>query len=75
VDEVIKVFESVIGTFGATHQDNISSLGGDSLQVIKIALELESRFGIAMDSESFDASRTIRELTCWIASRRQATPP
>jgi amino acid adenylation domain-containing protein len=75
VDEVIKVFESVIGTSGATLQDNTSSLGGDSLQVIKIALELERRFGIAMDSESFDASRTIRELTCWIASRRQATPP
>jgi acyl-coenzyme A synthetase/AMP-(fatty) acid ligase len=42
--EVAKIFESVLDIAGATPEDNVSSLGGDSLQAVRVAVELESRF-------------------------------
>ena len=48
IAELIKIFESVLGNFGATSEDNVSSLGGDLLQAIKVALELEKHFCMAI---------------------------
>jgi UDP-N-acetylmuramate--L-alanine ligase len=74
LSEVAKVFESVIGTPGATLDDNIWSLGGDSLQAIRIAIELESRFGIIIPPDVFEVTRNIGDLVSWIESRRSGRP-
>lgn len=68
ISEVAAIFESVLGCADATSEDNVSSLGGDSLQAVKLALELENRFQISIPPEIFDATQTIGDLARWIAS-------
>jgi amino acid adenylation domain-containing protein len=70
IAELVKIFEAVLGDVRATPDDNISSLGGDSLQAVKVVLELESRFGIAIPVGVFEATQTIRELAEWIAVQK-----
>lgn len=67
IDEVAGIFELVLGREGATPEDNVASLGGDSLQAVNVALELERHFGIPVPPERFAAAQTIRDLSRWIA--------
>jgi amino acid adenylation domain-containing protein len=67
VAELIGIFESVLGDVGATSDDNISTLGGDSLQAVKVALEMEQRFGRSIPVEVFESTQTIRELARWLS--------
>jgi amino acid adenylation domain-containing protein len=67
IDKLIEIFEGVLGNVGATAEDSVSSLGGDSLQAIRIALELEKNFRVAIAPEVFESIQTIRELARWIA--------
>jgi acyl carrier protein len=69
VAELVKIFDSVLGNPGATAEDNVSSLGGDSLQAVKVALELEKRFGVAMPADVFESIQTIQELARWLAGQ------
>ena len=69
VVELIETFESVLGDVRATPDDNVSSLGGDSLQAIRVAIAIESRFGHAIPVDVFESTQTIRELAAWIAVR------
>jgi acyl carrier protein len=66
---LVKIFDSVLGNPGATAEDNVSSLGGDSLQAVKVALELEKRFGVAMPADVFESIQTIQELARWLAGQ------
>ncbi len=70
IAELIRIFESILGDVGATPEDNVSSLGGDSLQAVQIAAELQYRFGVALPIDIFETAQTIRELARWIASRK-----
>jgi amino acid adenylation domain-containing protein len=70
IAEVAGIFETVLGTTGATPDDNVSSLGGDSLQAVKVAIELETRFRIAIPADIFESTQTIGELARWIATRQ-----
>ena len=68
--EVARVFERIIGVADATVDDNVASLGGDSLQAVRVALELEKRFRVRIPPRIFQASGNIGELAQWIASRK-----
>jgi amino acid adenylation domain-containing protein len=70
IAEVASIFEAVLGTTGATPDDNVASLGGDSLQAVKVAVELETRFRIAIPVDIFESTQTIGELARWIATRQ-----
>jgi acyl-coenzyme A synthetase/AMP-(fatty) acid ligase/acyl carrier protein len=70
VAEVIRVFEQIIGVSGATADDNIASLGGDSLQAVDIAAELERRFGVTISDETMASAQTIAALASWIADQQ-----
>jgi amino acid adenylation domain-containing protein len=73
IAQLVKIFDSVLGNVGATAEDNVSSLGGDSLQAVKVALELEKHFGITIPSDVFESIQTIQELARWL-SVQQASP-
>jgi acyl carrier protein len=73
IAQLVKIFDSVLGNDGATAEDNVSSLGGDSLQAVKVALELEKHFGITIPSDVFESIQTIQELARWL-SVQQASP-
>jgi acyl carrier protein len=67
---VAEVFEQVIGVGGATADDNLASLGGDSLQAVDIAAELERRFGVLISDETMASTRTIQYLAMWICDQQ-----
>lgn len=59
--QIAGVFERVLGVTGATAEDNLLSLGGDSLNATEIALELKSRFGVKVDVQDLVPTRSIAE--------------
>ena len=59
--EVAAIFERVLGVVGATVEDNLLSLGGDSLNATEIALELKARFGVDVEIGDLVPTRTIAE--------------
>jgi amino acid adenylation domain-containing protein len=69
--QVAGVFEEVVGVSSATPEDNLLSLGGDSLQAIDVMLALHRRTGVIVPSEVFQQSQTIRELALWIGAQRR----
>jgi amino acid adenylation domain-containing protein len=70
IADLVKIFDSVLGNVGATAEDNVSSLGGDSLQAVRVALELEKRFGITIPANVFESIQTIQELARWLAVQK-----
>jgi acyl carrier protein len=75
IAEVAEIFESVLGKVRATPEDNVWSLGGDSLQVVRVAIEMENRFDIAIPPDVFESTQTIRELARWLAVQRASPAP
>jgi acyl carrier protein len=70
---VTEVFEQILEVSGATPDDNIASLGGDSLQAVYIAAELERRFGVVISDEI--VALTIQDLALWIADQPRPVIP
>ncbi len=69
VATVAAVFERVIDVKGATPDDNLMSLGGDSLQAVSLVLELEQAFDVKLPMSVFQDSPSIRDLAGWISRR------
>lgn len=67
--EVARVFEAVLNVGGATPDDSLASLGGDSLQAVDIVLRMEKTFGIKVPQEMFRSTCSIRELGAWLEQR------
>ena len=65
---IAEAFEEVIGVSDVTAQDNLLSLGGDSLMAVEVMLALERRLGRSMPKHVFAASQTIAELSAWAAA-------
>lgn len=70
INEVAKIFKLVLGVGGATPEDNVASLGGDSLQAVRIAIELEKHFDVSISPELFNGSKSINVLARWISLQR-----
>jgi acyl-coenzyme A synthetase/AMP-(fatty) acid ligase/acyl carrier protein len=71
---VIEIFKTITDAAVVTGDDNLISIGGDSLQALDIAFELERRFKVEVSPETFDPTRTMNEWAQWLASRsRDAT--
>jgi acyl-coenzyme A synthetase/AMP-(fatty) acid ligase/acyl carrier protein len=68
--EVLQIFDRVIGGPKATPDDNVASLGGDSLQAVMVAVAIEKHFSLALPPRLFDETETIRDLTGWIERHR-----
>jgi fengycin family lipopeptide synthetase E len=60
--EIAKAFETILRLEGVTPRDDLLSLGGDSMQAVDIALELEQRLGVPIAPEMLDISCAIGEL-------------
>ena len=57
----------------ATPDDNVYSLGGDSLQAVKVAVELERHFGVAIPPDLWESALIIRELAEWLVARAKTS--
>jgi amino acid adenylation domain-containing protein len=67
LDRVALAFESVVGCRGATGEDDLLSLGGDSLQAVQVVLEIERRLGVRVPDDVFRDSPDIAKLSAWIS--------
>jgi amino acid adenylation domain-containing protein len=61
IAELIETFKRVTKAAGATSNDNIRSLGGDSLQALELMLEISRRFGVVVPEKAQDPNRTIAQ--------------
>ena len=73
LDAVATVFEQVLQVEGATADDSLLSLGADSLQTITVAAKLETRFGIRVPLDTFEAAESLREVARWIEVARRSS--
>ncbi len=69
LDLVASAFEAVAPGRRATPEDNLLSLGGDSLQAVQLALELKQRFSFEVPGTVIRQSQSIRQLANWIWHR------
>ena len=65
----MEVFARVIEVGDVTPNDNLLSLGGDSLQAVSLLLELETEFRIRIPVDVFQQSQSIGELARYIDER------
>jgi acyl carrier protein len=63
---VARIFERVLDVIDARPEDSVSSLGGDSLDVVMIATELQAASGVDVSAQDVE-DRTIAELSEWIS--------
>jgi amino acid adenylation domain-containing protein len=71
LDRVASAFESVVPGIRPTPEDNLLSLGGDSLQAVQLELELKQRFAVAPSGSVIRQSHSIRQLADWIRRLKQ----
>ena len=68
-EKIARVFEAVLDVTGATPDDSLASLGGDSLQAVDIMLRMEQEFGVRVPQRVFRSSRSIEDLGTWLKER------
>jgi surfactin family lipopeptide synthetase A len=72
IGALIETFECVMKVSGVRPNDNILSLGGDSLQALELAFEIERRFGVIVPIEAQVPTRSIRQWARDISAWRSA---
>ena len=71
IREIGSVFETILGVAAATPDDNVASLGGDSIQALEILVALELHFGTTIPPELFQTAPSIRDLAEWLAVEKR----
>jgi acyl-CoA synthetase (AMP-forming)/AMP-acid ligase II len=71
LDRVACAFEAVVPGVRATPDDNLLSLGGDSLQAVQLAMELKLRFPFAPPGQVVRQSQSIRQLADWVRQKQE----
>ena len=71
LDQIARIYEETLEVDGATADDTLNSLGGDSLQVLNLALEFERHFEVEIPTDMLEEA-AIRDLARWVAARRAA---
>ncbi|NOT26962.1 MAG: non-ribosomal peptide synthetase [Acidobacteria bacterium] len=72
LDEVAGIFEAVLDTTGASADDNMTSLGGDSLQATTLVAAIEGRFDVVIPEDLLAEDPTIRLMADWLRSAERA---
>jgi amino acid adenylation domain-containing protein len=68
--EIARAYATILRLEGVTPGDDLLSLGGDSLQAVDIALEIEQRLGVKVAPEMLDMSCAIGDLADRLGLRR-----
>jgi len=73
-ERVAEIFAQFLDLEFVEPDDNVFSLGGDSMEAVRIALEIERQFEIKLPMEEFGESESVRELAAWIDKLKDADP-
>jgi acyl carrier protein len=64
--QVAQIFAEILELQWVSPEDDIFSLGGDSFEAVRIALELEHRFNVELPAELLESVTCVRDLAAWI---------
>jgi acyl carrier protein len=67
--QVAEIFAEILELQWVSPEDDIFTLGGDSFEAVRIALELEYRFNIELPVELLESAVRVRDLAAWIETR------
>jgi acyl carrier protein len=70
INEIAGIIEAVLGVSNATADDNVASLGGDSLQEVSAMAELERQYAMRIPADVIEQRLTIRQIADWVASQK-----
>jgi acyl carrier protein len=73
--EVAQVFAEMLQVKWVSPADDVFTLGGDSFEAVRIALELEYRFKVEFAVEMLESSWRVCDLAAWIEAHRGAQAP
>ena len=68
--EVAQVFAEMLDVKWVSPADDVFTLGGDSFEAVRIALELEYRFNLEFPVEMLESSWRVCDLAKWIDAHR-----
>jgi acyl-coenzyme A synthetase/AMP-(fatty) acid ligase/acyl carrier protein len=71
IETLIDLFEEITKTSGATPEDSILSLGGDSLQTMEAVLQIGAQFDVVIEQDGYQSARSIAEWGREIADKRR----
>jgi len=69
VAEIARMLERVVEIEGVGPDDNIASVGGNSLHAVIVASEIERQYGLALPPGFVEEHRTMGEIAEWIQAR------
>ncbi len=72
LDVVRTVYAEVLGLDAPDVDADVYALGGDSVQAVQIALELELQFALELPLEEFEECSDARSVAAWIDRQRAA---
>jgi acyl carrier protein len=73
--EVASIFGEMLQVKWVKPEDDVFTLGGDSFEAVRIALELEYRFNVELPTEVLESAGRVRDLAAWIDSHRRPAAP
>jgi acyl carrier protein len=67
--EIALIYRQILEVGIVGPEDDIFSLGGDSLQAVRIALEIEQRFNVSIPVDVMEGSGRVREVAEWVKTQ------
>ena len=68
--QVAEIYQAILDLEQVLPSDDIFSLGGDSLQAVRIALEIELRFKVSLPIELLESSGGVSQIAAWLDAQR-----
>ena len=71
IERLIDLFQEITKTSGATPEDSILSLGGDSLQTMEAVLQIGAQFGVVFEQDGYQSARSVADWGREIADKQR----
>jgi acyl carrier protein len=71
---VAAIYSEILEISDVRPEDDLISLGGDSLQAVRIGLEIERRFAVRLPVELLESSGCVRDMARFIEQERAGYP-
>ncbi len=71
IERLIDLFQEITKTSGATPEDSMLSLGGDSLQTMEAVLQIGAQFDVVIEQDGYQSARSIADWGREIADKQR----
>ena len=70
LNRVVAIYCDVLGAEHVTLDDDVLTLGGDSVQAVRLLLELERQFEVEIPLEVLEENGSVRAVIAYIEAQR-----